>query len=497
MWLACLAFALAAAAPEPDTGAHDLVKTAVARMGGEAALRSLETMRIETVGYRNLLEQSERPEGPWIPQIERTVELWDPRGGRWQETIEGAIADDTFTLKTIVAGGVAVRKYGDRYLPSGRGALLAAREWMALSPQAILLAALAAPPGYLRRDPDLEFQGVPHHSVSFGAGEDHRRVLLNAQTGFLTAVETTRAYPDDLFWQIWGDVPTRVSYSFWDLRPGGLMYPLQWDVERGGRPWRALTIAKLQPGPAFSSDDFAIPQSEKDSFAARGALPLDELPLGTPSKPAVEIAPGVVVIPGSWGVALVRQSDGVVVLEAPISACYSARVLDEAKRRFPGLPVKAVVTTSDSWPHFGGIREYVARGIHVHVLDLNVPQIQRALESPHGSHPDALAKNPRAAILRTVSARTVIGDGTNRIELYPVRGETGERMMLAFLPDSGVLYASDLYQSGRGGPPEYAWEVAEVARREHLDVKTVFAMHSDPAPWQTLLDAVSKATRSP
>jgi hypothetical protein len=371
---------------------------------------------------------------------------------------------------------------------------------MALSPQQVLLAALAAPPGDLRRDPDLEFQGVPHHVVSFGTGEDLRRILLNAQTGFLTAVETTRAYPDDLFWQIWGDVPTRVSYSYWDLRPGGLFYPLQWDVERGGRPWRALTIAKLEPETKFSltSEDFAIPQSEKDAFAARGAQ-LDELPLGTPSKPAVELAPGVVLIPGQWGVALVRQSDGVVVLEAPISAGYSARVLDEARRRFPALPVKAVVTTSDSWPHFGGIREYVARGIPVYLLDLNVPQIRRALESPHRSHPDALAKNPRAPILRPVSSRTVIGDGDgpNRIELYPSRGETGERMMLAFLPDSGALYASDLYQSGRGGPPEYAWEVAEVARREHLNVKTVFAMHSDPAPWQTLLDGVSKAIQGP
>jgi hypothetical protein len=507
MSFACLAFAFVLAAtqlagqpaPKQDGGARDLVKTAVTRMGGEAALRSLETMRIETVGYRNLLEQSERPEGPWIPQIERTVELWDTRGEheRWQETTEATTADDTSTLKTIVAGGAAARKYGDRWLPTSRGAILEAREWMALSPQQVLLAALAA--GDLRRDPDLEFQGVPHHSVSFGAGEDRRRILLSAQTGFLTAVETMRAYPDDLFWQIWGDVPTRVSYSYWDLRPGGLLYPLQWDVERGGRPWRALTIAKLEPAAAFASDDFAIPQSEKDAFAARGAQALDELPLGTPSKPAVELAPGVVLIPGSWGVALVRQSDGVVVLEAPISAGYSARVLDEAKRRFPGLPVKAVVTTSDSWPHFGGIREYVARGIPVYLLDLNVPQIRRALESPHRFHPDALAKNPREAILRPVSSRTVIGDGDgpNRIELYPSRGETGERMMLAFLPDSGVLYASDLYQSGRGGPPEYAWEVAEVARREKLNVKTVFAMHSDPAPWQALLDVVSKAIQGP
>jgi hypothetical protein len=472
------------------------VETAVARMGGEAALRSLATLRMESVGYRNLLEQSERPEGPWIPQIERTTELWDTPRERWQETTEGQVGDDAFTLRTVVDGDLAVRKYGERFLPSGRGTVLEARESMALSPHAVLLAALGA--ADLRAEPDLQYQGVLQHAVSFGSDEEHRRLLLNSQTGFLTAVETTRAYPDDLFWQIWGDVPTRISYSFWDIRPGGLFYPLQWDVERGGHPWRALTISKLEPGVRFSAEDFAIPQSARDAGAARGDQRLEELPLGDPSgqKPTVDLAPGVVLIPASWGVVLVRQPDGVVVLEAPISAGYSARVIDEARRRFPELPIKAVVTTSDSWPHFGGIREYVARGIPVYLLDLNVPQIQRALAAPHRSHPDALAKNSRAPILRPVSAKTAIGEGPNRIELYPFRGETGERMMLAFLPGSGILYASDLYQSGRNGPPEYAWEVADAARRERLNVKTVFAMHSDPAPWQTLLDVVSKASQS-
>ena len=69
--------------------------------------------------------------------------------------------------------------------------------------------------------------------------------------------------------------------------------------------------------------------------------------------------------------------------------------------------------------------------------------------------------------------------------------------MMAFLPGSGILYASDLYQSGRGGPPEYAWEVADAARREKLIVTTVFAMHSDPAAWQSLLDIVSAAATGP
>lgn len=499
MWIriAFLAIFFSGSTPASDPEARRWVETAVQRMGGDAALRGLATLRLESIGYRNLLEQSERPDGPWIPQIERVTELWDTVNGRWSETTEASAADDTYAIQTIVDGGVAVRRLGERVLPSGRGTVLEAREWMALSPQQVLLAARAARD--LRREADVVYQGVTHHVVSFGEGEDRRRLLLNTQTGFPTAVETTRAFPDDLYWQVWGDVTTRIAWSYWDLRPGGLFFPLQWDVERGGHPWRSLTIAKLEPGFAPPAGAFAVPDADREAVAAGSAAALDERPLGDPSRPRqpVELAPGVVLIPGSWAVTLVRQTDGVVVLEAPISNGYSARVVEEAKRRFPGLPVKAVITTSDSWPHFGGIREYVARDIPVYLLDLNVPQIRRALESPHRSHPDALAKAPRAPALRAVSGRTVIGEGPNRIELYPFRGETGERMMMAFLPGSGILYASDLYQSGRGGPPEYAWEVADAVRREKLIVTTVFAMHSDPASWQSLLDLVSAAAKGP
>jgi hypothetical protein len=491
-------FLAGGAGPKPsDATARDLVETAVARMGGRAALESLGRVRLEWIGYRNLLEQSERPEGPWIPQIEKTTELWDTPGGRWDESAELAVADEKYSIRTIVAGGVAARRFGEKWSAAGKGEIAAAEEWMADSPQRALLDALAA--SDLHREEDLDFQGVPHHAVAFGSGEKRRRILLNAETGFLTAIETLRAYPEDRFWQIWGDVPTRIAYSFWDLRPGGLLYPMQWDVERGGRPWRSFTLTALEPSPKLPEDAFAIPASITDAANEQAKRSLDDpsAPLGSASRPAVELAPGVVFVPGSWGVALVRQADGVVVLEAPISAGYSSRVLDEAKRRFPDLPVKAVVSTSDSWPHFGGIREYAARGIPIYLLDRNVPQIRRALESPHAAHPDALARAPRDATLHPVSSSTTIGEGDNRVALYPVRGETGERMMLAFLPGSGVLYASDLYQAGQNGPPEYAWEVAEVARRERLNVKTVFAMHSDPVPWETLLGIVEAARKSP
>ena len=63
--LVTMLFVAAAAMPR-SAGGHDaasrLVQTAIHRMGGLDALRRLETLRLEWVGYVNLLEQSERPE---------------------------------------------------------------------------------------------------------------------------------------------------------------------------------------------------------------------------------------------------------------------------------------------------------------------------------------------------------------------------------------------------------------------------------------------------
>ena len=70
-----------------------------------------------------------------------------------------------------------------------------------------------------------------------------------------------------------------------------------------------------------------------------------------------ELAPGIVRVPDQWAMTLVKQPDGVVIFEAHISAQYFRDVVAEAKRRWPGAPIKGVVMTSDPWAHLGGFRE--------------------------------------------------------------------------------------------------------------------------------------------
>jgi len=261
-------------------------------------------------------------------------------------------------------------------------------------------------------------------------------------------------------------------------------------------PDRVLTITEVTLNSELPADEFAIAPELRDGFARNAQPTMEARPLGLPSQPAVEPAKDVVLIPGAWNTTLVRQNDGIVVIEAPISSGYSGQAIIEAERRWPGARIKALITTSDAWPHIAGVREYVARDIHVYALDLNIPILQRLLAAPHTAFPDRLAKSSRTADFHVVSGKTVIGDGPNRLEIYPLRGETSERQMMIYFPEHKLLYGSDTFQkdgSGRYFYPQTVGELKHAVEREKLQVDTFFMMHLGPTPWSDLDKATAQA----
>jgi hypothetical protein len=179
-----------------------------------------------------------------------------------------------------------------------------------------------------------------------------------------------------------------------------------------------------------------------------------------------------VFIPAAWNTTLIDQGDGVVVLEAPISSGYTAKILAEAHRRFPDKPVKAIITTSDSWPHLAGIRECVAQGIEVYALDLNRAIIERVVAASYASKPDDLQRSPRKLKLQIVHEKTGLGTGPNRVEIYPIRGETSERQMMVYFPERKLLYGSDPFQPDQNG----GYYLTDAVGREHLSVDRFFMM---------------------
>lgn len=504
--LACAAAVVPAASSQAfaqaqaSTDSRLLVDLAIEAMGGLQTLRSLDAVRIRGFEQANMLEQSERPEGPYLVIDRDFDELRDLEGTRLdRQTTSRSIVlpSDGISSELVVAGGVAANRFGERAAPAGPGTVELAEDMLALGPERVLLTARDA--DSLRGVGRVVLQGVEHDVVGFRWDGRDVSVYLNRYTNLPTAVEWVRVF-DDGFWGVWGDVTARVEYSLWFLEPGGLMYPRQWNESRNGLPVGARTILELEANPEVDEATFALPDGLRAQMDARAAMSPERVQLGFDFRgdkhEAEEVAPGVLQIQGMWNVGLVEQPDGIVVIEAPISSHYSEQVFAEVERRFPSRPIKALITTSDAWPHVGGIREYVARGVPIYAFDLTVPLLRRIIDAPRTRRPDRLAGFTHTVPdFEPVEDGTVIGDGPTRAVLYPVRGEGGERMMAVYFPEPRLLYTSDLVQPGQQ-PGDFFWlaslaEVEALAERQGLVVDTVFGMHLAPTSWQAIVDALA------
>lgn len=470
----------------------ECVDLALEAMGGAERLQQVKSVRLQTIGHTLLVEQSYR-QAPFITSYERDLTTLDLANQRvvteakvtWPESDPNQSDSDSI-LVVGPDGGVNRTKEGDS--PCSLSHLDAAREMLALGPERLLLTASDASDLHFEEPETL--RSTSHTVVAFTWQKVPVRVLLNPFNHLPDAVETTQVFHD--FWYFWGDVQQRIYFDNWKLFQG-VTYPTNLVEERNGVMWsstQALSVEFNVPivDKAFGMDVKVAKQSAS-SHGWNRPFRADK---------DTTLAPGVDLFLGSWNSTMVKQPDGIVILEAPISGLYTQGVIEEARKRYPGMPVKAVVSTSDSWPHIGGVRSAVAQGLPVYILDLNRSLLDKMIRAAHRLDPDALenSKNSKNPQWKIVAEKEEVGNGKNRMELYPLRGAATERQYMAYFPESRLLYASDtlaLNDDGTLYDPELMHEVVQAVKRANLKVDTVFAMHQGPLPWGQVVALIEKS----
>ena len=470
------------------------VTAALEAMGGRERLQQVVSVRMQTVGHTLLMEQSYR-QSPFIASYERghmTIDLANQRllaetKLTWPESDPNQSDSDT-TLVVGPDGGIYHTAFGDS--PCSLGDLEASREALALGPMRVLLTAAGA--SDLHYEAAENVRSTFHTVVAFSWRHIPVRVLLNPFNHLPDAVETTQVFHD--FWYFWGDVRQRIYFDNWKLVEG-ISYPTNWVEERNDALWRSTQALNVEfnvqlDEKAFDMNAGAVKQS--------AASPGWNRPFNV--KQASTLAPGIDLFAGSWNATIVKEPDGVVILEAPISGLYMQGVIREARKRYPGRPINAVLSTSDSWPHTGGVRQAVAQRLPIYILDLNQPLLDRMMSAPHTIEPDALQKSKDSkARWKIVASKLELGSGANRMELYPLRGASTERQYMVYFPERRILYASDtlaLNDDGSLYDPELMYEVSLAVKRENLIVDTVFAMHQGPMPWEQVMALIEKSRHS-
>jgi hypothetical protein len=354
--------------------------------------------------------------------------------------------------------------------------------------------------------PDVSLHGILQHVIAFHNGPYPVRIYLDATSHLPSAIEQVivenRADGRYLAWNPLGDITDRYEFMNYDL-PQGVRYPTQIDVFRNGQHMSVLTLSDVHfdtrplDESLFAMADVKPPASIPRADDIALGQPISHAP--DPKKPITEIAPGIVQIPGSWFSTIVRQPDGLVIIDAPISSGYSQRVMAEAARRFPGVPIKALVTSTAFYWHISGIREYAAKGIPIYVRDRNVPVVNAMMAAPHTLMPDDLATSSKAPDIHGISAPTTIGTGPNAITLFPI-SEGEQPMLMTSIPGAHLLHSGEMVQPfGPNGAPIYPEALLELKHSlatagistNHL---RLIGMHLSPMPWTTVQDVLDHVT---
>lgn len=462
--------------------ASQLIENTFTALGGRNKIDSVKNIQFTGYGYRNLVEQSERFEGPYIPDNFTFNSILDRENSLLQFSMKDQLFNTDFKF-LVDKEALAVNSRG-RTGPWPQGQTI--QDELELSPFQILKTALAT--NTVSCLPDTLIHGIANKRIRFKWKGHTVRVSINSNTNLFTLVEVQKPY-NDYYMNVWGDVKKVVHYSFWDLLDNGLHYPMQKDIYFNGVLWESSLIRNTKLNIPVSSDSLKIPTDIKPK-----CLDFDNLMNIRISKmidTKSEVAKDIWMIPGYCTSTILKQQDGLVIIEASHSSGYTDKVIQIAKEKFPDTPIKSFVTTSDAWLHCGGVRT-AANTAKVIALSQNQEILEKLLKAPYTSYPDAWQQNKsKKAVMQYISKRTTLGTGPNRMELIPFNTEAGERMMMVYFPEHKLLYASDLYQPGNS-QKHYTYEVIQAVEREKIEVESVFAMHSPVVKYADIVNLIRK-----
>jgi glyoxylase-like metal-dependent hydrolase (beta-lactamase superfamily II) len=482
--IAFLLTAVSCASMQQQSRSH--VDDAVQALGGAEALGKIQTVATTGTVRQWEPEQSMSPGGEVRFACESTFESVTDVGARstridWVRNFAYP-APRTLRYSEVVtpeAGYVAGIDSSSRtkqsmesnppaHSMSGLRLTATQRELLRASP--LLLLDMQRNPDRLSAGGDLMVGNVSYPAVDYRLGGQTLIVLFD-RTSALPVRIRTRDYDN-----IWGDVAFDVALADWQVVDGVRMATTR-TYELNGRKVAEVKVTETKANAAAAADRFAIP----DAFRTAAPRPAatDRVPyqwvirrqfIGTyldsdvPSYDArgsgglrfVELSPGVQhVTGGSHHSLLVEMRDYLVVFDAPVSDGHSTWVLDRAKTRYPGKPVKYLVLTHHHMDHAGGLRAYAAQGATLVAGRGSAAHYRRVLAAPFTRNPDLPSRDLRKTPIVEVSDKHVLTDGTREVHVYAIEPNPhADGLLIGYLPETRLGFATDIWSPGAGPAPD-------------------------------------------
>jgi len=298
---------------------------------------------------------------------------------------------------------------------------------------------------------------------------------------FMLAIDPTTKLPTQVITRLdntnLGDVAVSTSFAeYQDV--GGLQLPVR------------LTT-KVDD---FTTEEIEVAKQAADAEAGDLAAPAEAQKATPPAPPTVaveELARGIWYLAGgSHHSVLVEFGDHMTLIEAPQSDARSLAVIARAREVNPKKPLTELVNSHHHFDHSGGIRAAIAEGLTIITHQGNVALFENMAKRAHTVVPDALAKNPKPAMIKGISEDTTLSDGTMTVQLLPYSGPHTETMLVAYFPRERVLVEADVYNPG-GQVFMFAAPLLEELKKRNLRIDRIVPLHAKPAPWAQFVKEAS------
>ncbi len=495
-------------APARAQQGSDLVRQAVAAQGGADALRSLKAVDVKAHAQHWEPGQSYSPGGEARFLGDSDIALtWDLANDAariaWDRSMKYP-AVETMKYTEVVRPdiGMVVTDKGTQPM-SGIRVAASLRELERASPL-LLLHALDAPASVAAL-PDQRLGETAYPAVNVRERAATFTVLFD-RTTHLPVVVRTR--DDD---HVYGDSNYDMMMGDWrDV--GGVKVAHALSYRLNGIEVAKLAYASVSANPAVPADALAVADPYK---VAAASMPSDvpyqwvlrRLFLGrfTDSDKVVvpangslklaELAPNVQqVVGGGANNLIVAMSDGLVIFDAPCCETQSRWVIDAAKAKYPGRPIKYLVLTHHHMDHTGGSRAFVAEGATVVVPDTAQAYFARHLAAPHTIVADAQQKQARPLHVVGVADTFSIKDDTVEIRLQKLANPHVDGMLIGHVVQPNIVWVTDIWSPGRDAAKSPGVVALNDAVKKLGITRATFAGgHGTNAP-QEKLDAILAAS---
>tara|TARA_R110002096_G_scaffold64464_4_gene157156 strand:- start:237 stop:1751 length:1515 start_codon:yes stop_codon:yes gene_type:complete len=418
------------ASADADPVAEAMIARAQAQLGQTPTGEAPRFVTARVTGEAWMLEQSGNLDGGWLrlsQEADISLDLRERRGEVTQSRRLPVMADSAYGGWQIRFGpdGAAGYREAQGWSAARSSLVHEALRYMDLFPASLLSQAALAR--------DLQATDASQLQFTRLINGQSESVTLTFQpaSGALVGFALESELSDDMMLTSWGVSTVEGRYGFWWRDESGITQPRQLELTVNGRPWMRYELSTFE-WPAALAIDLAMPEAGLGGPAYRS---IAEFPFSARHENATELAR---VYYGAWNAMVVDQGDGLAIIEAPISASYVEALLAQLAIDFPGRPVKAAFTTSNSWPHAAGVAGLAAAGIDIYAHPDNIALVNELIE--------------RAGVTGTVIAAPdgmAFGSGEARLVVRHAPGPELNEMMFIVLPGQALVWASDTVQLDR------------------------------------------------